>query len=154
MCNQVLQDQIVAGEATQNTVENPAVQEQAIGQEHSELQVMERIHEQIVDITSLVNPQISSFAMEASAPPVVVSLPPLEEFTAPVYNQVYQEQIVAGEMTLNKGENPAVCVAHSVPRRLRSASYHSSFDLAGRDLTEYMMRSSPCAVLFHYHRRV
>ena len=26
-------------------------------------------------------------------------------------------------------------------------------DLAGRDLTEYMMRSSPSAVLFHYHRR-
>ena len=34
-------------------------------------------------------------------------------------------------------ENPAVCVAHSAPRRLRSASHHSSFDLSGRDLAEY-----------------
>ena len=30
MCNQVLQEQIVAGETTQNTVQNPAVQEQVI----------------------------------------------------------------------------------------------------------------------------
>ena len=81
-------------------------------------------------------------------------------------NQVLQEQIVAGETTQNIVENPAVqeqvivqeiprrCVAHSVQRRLRSASHHSSFDLTGRDLAEYMMRSSPSAVLFHYHRRV
>ena len=89
---------------TLNIVENPDVQEQAIVQEHSELQVMERIHEQIVDITGLVNPHFSSFAAEASAPQVVVLLPPSEEFTAPLYNQVYQEQIVAGEMTLNKVE--------------------------------------------------
>ena len=51
MCNQILQEQIVAGETTQNTVDNPAVQELAIVQEHPELQVMERIDEQIVDIT-------------------------------------------------------------------------------------------------------
>ena len=145
--NQVHQEQIIARETTLNIVENPAVQEHAIVQEHSELQVMERRHEQIVDITCLVNPHFSSFAVEASAPQVVVLLPPFEEFTAPVYNQVYQEQIVVGEMTLNKVENPAVCVAHSAPRRLRSASHHSLFDLAGRDLTEYTMRSSPNAVL-------
>ena len=60
------------------------------------------------DITSLVSPQFSSTAVEASAPQVVVSLPPFEEFTAPVYNQVHQEQIVAGEMTQNIVENPAV----------------------------------------------
>ena len=154
MCNQVFQEQIVAGETTQNIVENPAVQEQAIVQENSELQVMERIHEQIVDSTSLVYPYFSSFAVEASAPQVVVLLRPFEDITAPVYNQVYQEHIVAGEMTLNKVENPVVCVAHSAPRRLRSASYHSSFDLAGRDLTEVLMRYSQSAVLFHYHRRV
>ena len=49
MCNQVLQEQIVAGESTQNIVENPAVQEQVIVQENSEIQVMERIQEHIVD---------------------------------------------------------------------------------------------------------
>ena len=27
------------------------------------------------------------------------------------------------------------------------------FDLAGRDLTEFTMKSSPSAVLFHHHRR-
>ena len=55
-----------------------------------------------------MDPQFSSTAVEASAPQVVVSLPPFEEFTAPVCNQVHQEQIVAGEMTLNIVENPAV----------------------------------------------
>ena len=164
MCNQVLQEQIVAGKTTQNIVENPAVQEHVIVQENSELQVMERIQEQIVDIIGLVNPQFSSTAVEASAPQVVVLLPLFQEFTAPVYNQVHQEQIVAGEMTLNIVENTAVqeqvivqeiprrCVTHSAQRRLRSASHHSSFDLTGRDLTEFLMRSSPSAVLFHYHR--
>ena len=53
------------------------------------------------EITGLVRPQFSSTAVEASAPQVVVSLPPFEVFTAPVYNQVHQEQIVAGEMTQN-----------------------------------------------------
>ena len=115
---------------------------------------MEWIHEQIVDITSLVNPLFSSILVEASAPQVVVLLPPFEKFTAPVYNHVHQEQIAAGETTLNIVENPAVCVAHSAPRRFRSASHHSSFYLAGRDLTEFLMRSSPSAVLFHCHRRV
>ena len=74
--------------------------------------------------------------------------------------------IVAGETTQNTVENPAVqeqvivqeiprrCVTHSAQRRLRSASHHPSFDLTGRDLTEYMRRSSPSAVHFHYHRRV
>ena len=61
-----------------------------------------------LDIAGLVTPQFSSTAVEASAPQVVVSLPPFEEFTAPVYNQVHQEQIVAGEVTLNIVGNPAV----------------------------------------------
>ena len=46
--------------------------------------------------------------METFAPQVVLSLPPFEEFTAPVYDQIHQEQIVAGEMTPNFVENPAV----------------------------------------------
>ena len=57
---------------------------------------MEQIHEQIVHIPGLVNPHFSSFAEEACATDVVVLLPSFEEFTAPVYNQVHQEQIVAG----------------------------------------------------------
>ena len=60
------------------------------------------------DTTGLVHPQFSSTAVEASAPQVVVSLTSFEEFTAPVYNQVHQEQLVAGEMTPNIVENPVV----------------------------------------------
>ena len=69
---------------------------------------MERTQQQIVDITRLVNPQFSNTAMEASAPQVVGSLPPFEEFDAPVYNRILQEQIVAGEMTQHRVENPSV----------------------------------------------
>ena len=60
------------------------------------------------DITGLVNPHFSITAVEASAPQAVGSLPPLEEFDAPVYKQIHQEQIVAGETTQNTFENPAV----------------------------------------------
>ena len=35
-----------------------------------------------LDVTGLVSPQFSSTAVEGSAPQVVVSLPPFEEFTA------------------------------------------------------------------------
>ena len=41
-------------------------------------------------------------------PEVVDSLPAVEEFTAPVYKQVRQEQIVTEEITQKKVENPAV----------------------------------------------
>ena len=51
----------------QNIVENPAVQEQVIVQEIPQVSIEEQIQEQIV----------------ASAPKVVVSLPPFEEFDAP-----------------------------------------------------------------------
>ena len=44
-----------------------------------------------LDITDLVSAQFSSTAVEASAPQVVVSLPPFEELTTPVCNQVHQE---------------------------------------------------------------
>ena len=60
------------------------------------------------DITGLVNPRLSITAVETSAPQVVGSLPPFEEFDAPVYNQIHQEQIVAGETTHNTVESPAV----------------------------------------------
>ena len=34
-------------------------------------------------------------------PEVVVPLPPIEEFTGPVYNQLHQEQFAAGETLEN-----------------------------------------------------
>ena len=39
--------------------------------------------------------------MEPIAPRVVDPLPPIEEFTGPVYDQSHQEQFAAGEMTEN-----------------------------------------------------
>ena len=39
---------------------------------------------------------------------VVVSLPPVEEFTEPMYSPVHHEQIVAGEITQNIVRNVAV----------------------------------------------
>ena len=62
--NQVHQEQIAAGETTENVAEIPFVKKQVIGQENSELQVMKRTHEQIVDITGLENPPISITADE------------------------------------------------------------------------------------------
>ena len=61
-----------------------------------------------LDITGLVYPQFSSSAVEPFSPQVVGSLPPPEEFDAPVYNQIHQEQIVAGMTTQHRIENPAV----------------------------------------------
>ena len=43
-----------------------------------------------------------------SAPQVVGSLLSLEEFASPVYNQIHQEQIVAGKTTQNIVEIPTV----------------------------------------------
>ena len=50
-----------------------------------------------LDMTGLLYPQFSSTAVEPFAPHVVGPLPPLKEFTEPVYNHIHQEQIVAGE---------------------------------------------------------
>ena len=75
MYNQVHQEQIAAGEATENIAEIPIGQEQVIAQE---------------------------------IPEVVDSLPPVEEFTAPVHKQVHEEQIVTEEMTQYIVENPAL----------------------------------------------
>ena len=61
-----------------------------------------------LDMTGLVCPQFSSTAVEPFAPHVVDSLHLLEEFTEPVYNQVHQEQIAAGETTENIAEIPVV----------------------------------------------
>ena len=48
-----------------------------------------------------MNSQFSVTAVEASASQVIGSLPRLEEFEAPVYDQIHQEHIVAGEITQN-----------------------------------------------------
>ena len=97
---------------TLNRVENSVVQEQLIVQEISELQVMERIQEQIVETTKevprervqqrtveqfvrLLVPQIQEQVIAQEIPQVVDSFPPLAEFVAPMCNQVPQEQIVA-----------------------------------------------------------
>ena len=57
--------------------------------------------------------------MRASAPRVVGSLPPAEEFSLPVFYQVYQEQSVAGGSTENIVESPVVqeqVVVQAIPR--------------------------------------
>ena len=90
MCNQVLQEQFVAGEMTQNTVDNDLVQEQAIVQEHPELQVMERIRTNCGHYP-FGDTALFRYCCGASAPQAVVLLPPFEEFTAPVFNQVHPE---------------------------------------------------------------
>ena len=58
--------------------------------------------------SDLVYPQFSSTAVEPSAPCVVGSLPPVEEFTGPVYDQVLQEHIAASELPENIAEIPVV----------------------------------------------
>ena len=69
-----------------------ASQVQVVVQEIPEVLVVEWIQEQSA-VTDLVNPQITVTAVEASL--VVGSFPLLEDFAAPMYNQVHQEQIVA-----------------------------------------------------------
>ena len=58
--------------------------------------------------TDLVYPQFSSTAVVPSAPCVVGSLPPVDEFTGPVHNQVLQEHIAASEFTEKFAEFPVV----------------------------------------------
>ena len=113
MYNQANQEQIV-----------PAMQAQVIVQEIPEFQVVEWIQEQISEtidvipqesviqrttkqivhvpvpqiqeqstVTGLVNPHFSTSAVEV--PQVAVSFPLSDDFAAPMYNQVHQEQIVA-----------------------------------------------------------
>ena len=61
-----------------------------------------------LDLISLVYPQFSSTAVEPFAPRVVDSLPPVEEFSAPVYHQVHEELFAASETTENVEEIPVV----------------------------------------------
>ena len=51
---------------------------------------------------------LRSTAVEPSAPHVVGSLPPVEEFSGPVYDQVHQELFTASVSTENIAEIPVV----------------------------------------------
>ena len=105
VCNQANQEQIAAGETTENIAEIPVVQEQLTVQEIPVVSDVGRIQGPC-SFNGLMNPQISTTSLEASQ--VVDSLPPVEEFTEPVYHQVHHEQIVAGEMTQYTIGNSAV----------------------------------------------
>ena len=58
------------------------------------------------DSTDLVHPQFSFPAVEAFSPQVVGSFSPLDEFDAPGYNRIHQEQVGAGMATQLRVENP------------------------------------------------
>ena len=58
-------------------------------------------------------------------PHVVGSLPPIEEFTRPVYNSFHQEQFSAGEKTENVAKIPVVqeqVLVQAIPRFVGSIS--------------------------------
>ena len=84
------------------------MQEHVIVQEIPQIPIVEQIPEQIVDSTGLVIPQFKITGVEVSAPQAVGSFSPLEEFDAPVYNQIHEEQIVTWESPQNTFANPAV----------------------------------------------
>ena len=63
-------------------------------------------HPSLVDAATQVGSQFSTTAVDPSAPRVVGSLPPVEEFTVPVYDQVHQDQFAAGEMMEFSDGNP------------------------------------------------
>ena len=74
---------------------------------HSKIEVAAALHHSSGLRTSTAA-QFSSTAVEPTAPRVVGSLPPAEEFTRPVYGHVHQEQFAAGEMSENMVEFPVV----------------------------------------------
>ena len=107
------------------------------------------------DTVGLVYPQFSSTAVEPFSPHVVGSFSPLE-FDAPVYDQIHQEQIVAGYiyMTLNIVE-PAVqeqVIVHEIPQdsiveRMQAPQVVDSFllleDFAATVLPKIILQEIP-----------
>ena len=75
-------------------------------------------------------------------PQVVSSLFLLDEFDAPVYNQIHQEPIVAGETTQNTLENPVVQEQVVVQEILEAPQVVDSFpllgDVAARDYNQVL----------------
>ena len=51
---------------------------------------------------------VNSYLLSFKSSQVVGSFPPFEEFDAPVYKRINQEQIVTGMTTEHRVENPAV----------------------------------------------
>ena len=61
-----------------------------------------------LDVSGLVSPLFSRTAVEGSASQVVDPLPPAEEFSEPVCNQVHRERFAAGETVENLVDIPVV----------------------------------------------
>ena len=74
---------------------------------HSKMEVAAALHHSSGLRTSSTA-QFSSTAVEPIAPRVVGSLPPVGEFSAPVYDQVHQELVASSENTENFAEIPVV----------------------------------------------
>ena len=80
-----------------------------------------------------------------------------ETFNVPatyMATQIVLSQYASGRTTgimMDSGDG----VSHTASTYEGYALLHAilRFDLAGSDLTQYMMKSSPGAVLFHYHPR-
>ena len=108
MYDRVHQEQIVAGMTVQHRDENPGCARTSDRPRNSSSSYCGADTRKKVDITGLVNPQFSFTGVEVSTPQAVGSPPPFEEFDAPVYSQIHQEQIVAGETYQNTLENPVV----------------------------------------------
>ena len=72
-----------------------------------------------LDVTGFASPLFSRTAVEGSASQVVGSLPPAEEFSEPVYDQVHRERFAAGETTEKSAEFPVVpeqVIVQAIPR--------------------------------------
>ena len=109
---------------TVNIAEIPVVQEHVTVQEIPKVSDVGRIQEPC-SFTGLMNPQISTTSLEASQ--VVDSLPPVEEFSEPVYNQVNQEQIFpacSGTLVFEYAA-PALVTEHIAPAPAVTSDAHS-----------------------------
>ena len=116
MYDRVHQEQIVAGMTVQHRDENPGCARTCDRPRNSSSSYCGADTRKNVDISGLVNPQFSIPAVEASAPQVVVSRPPLEEFDVPVYDHIHQGHIVSGETTLNVVEMQEQVIVQEIPQ--------------------------------------
>ena len=74
---------------------------------HSKMEVAAALHH-TSGMRASTTAQFSTTSVDPSAPRVVGSRPPVEEFTLPVFYQVHQEQSAAGEIMENIVESPVV----------------------------------------------
>ena len=83
-----------------------------------------------LDVTGFVSPLFSRTSVEGSASQVVDPLPPAEEFSEPVCNQVYRERFAAGETVENLVDIPVVqeqVIVQATPRVVDSLPPVSEF---------------------------